>query len=89
MSSDTEDIGATSPRFAAAGSQRWLQIAVEHRPDLLLAALRAPLQLSADAEVIWYSPRAGDGFREYRDMAALRKLGIRSLPKRSLAGFWP
>lgn len=85
---DARDDSMDAP-FAAAGSQRWLQVAVDRRPDLLLSALRDPLQLPADAEIVWYSPRAEDAFREYQDMEALRRLGIESLPQRSLADFWP
>lgn len=80
---------ASDIQFAAAGSQRWLQIAVNRRPDLLLAALRAPLQLGEHVEIAWQSPCAEDAFREYRDLEALRKLGVGSLPKRALAEFWP
>jgi hypothetical protein len=76
-------------QFATAGSQRWLQVAIERRPDLLGAALRPALALSNEDEIVWHSPRADDAFREYRDMEALCRLGIKSLPRISLKDFWP
>lgn len=78
-----------SQSFATAGSQRWLQIAVNRAPHLLLEALRPALQLPSDAKIEWRSPLAGDGFCEYRDMAALRRIGVEALPRRALADFWP
>src|SRR5687767_5898935 len=78
-----------SDAFAAAGSQRWLQVAVNRSPNLLLDVLRPVLQLGSDETIEWRSPLAADGFRVYRDTAALRQLGIGSLPKRQLAEFWP
>ena len=79
----------TPPPFAPAGSKRWIQVAVNRAPDLLLEALRSPLGLEASAQITWRSPREAENFREYRDMGALRQLGIHSLPKRTLAAFWP
>jgi hypothetical protein len=75
--------------FARAGSQRWLQVAVNCAPELLLETLRPALQLDSNAEIIWRSPLISEGFREYRDTPALRKLGIWHLPHRSLASWWP
>lgn len=71
------------------GSQHWLQIAVNHAPGVLLNALRPALELDSNATIEWRSPLAADGFQEYRDMEALRQLGIEALPKRPLADFWP
>jgi hypothetical protein len=76
-------------QLAIAGSQRWIQAAVEHRPDLLLTALRHAVSLADGVEITWVSPRAAEGYREYKDMAALRQLGIESLPMRPLNDFWP
>ncbi len=75
--------------FANAGSQRWLQIAAELRPEVLNAAVLAALDLPTTVQIDWRSPRAHDEFREYRDTAALRLLGIDSLEHRSLSEFWP
>jgi len=76
-------------KLARAGSQRWIQVAVELRPDVLDGAVRQSLELGHAVTLEWVSPRQGDGFREYRDMAALRKLGMRELPRRELSDFWP
>lgn len=37
----------------------------------------------------WRSPLEGAGFREYRDMGALRQLGVGRLPVEPLSAFWP
>jgi hypothetical protein len=75
--------------FTRAGSQRWLQIAIAHKPELLDAALHRSGAIDHDDSVVWKSPLLSDNFREYQDEAALRCLGIAKLPKRSLADFWP
>lgn len=75
--------------FAAAGSQRWLQVAVERAPKLLDAALQEAGAIEPGDEVDWRSPLVTDGFRECRDQEALRRLGIGTLSGRSLNAFWP
>lgn len=75
--------------FAAAGSQRWLQIAIARAPELLNKALRRAGAIDEDDSVEWKSPLASKQFREYRDREVLRCLGEKSLPKHSLAEFWP
>jgi hypothetical protein len=82
-------MGVNMPAYARAGSQRWLQIAVNKRPDLLLDVLRSPLKLGFDGSITWISPRADDSFREYRDGKALAKVGLTALPKTPLRDFWP
>lgn len=52
---------------AAKGSQRWLQLAVNEKPELLNAPLRQSLGLTADAEVEWLSPLSGKRYVEHRD----------------------
>ena len=74
--------------FANAGSQRWLQIAINRKPQLLLSALRRSGAIGPRAFVTWKSPLEPDGFREYRDRAALTKAGIANLTK-PLDSFWP
>ncbi len=74
--------------FANAGSQRWLQIAINRKPQLLLSALRRSGAIGPRASVAWHSPLEADAFREYRDRAALAKAGITDL-KKSLDSFWP
>ena len=74
--------------FAKAGSQRWLQIAVNRKPQLLLSALRRGGAIGPRVSVTWHTPLEGDEFREYRDQPALAKAGIANL-KRLLESFWP
>ena len=74
--------------FASAGSQRWLQVAVNRRPQLLESALRRCGAIGQRSSVTWKSPLEGDAFREYRDNAALAKVGLADL-KKPLNEFWP
>jgi hypothetical protein len=71
------------------GSQRLLQIAVEKRPELLLRALRRSGAIGRREDLTWASPVANAEYTEYRDLAALRQVGIESLPKTPLKDFWP
>jgi hypothetical protein len=75
--------------FAAAGSQRWLQLAVARTPALLDQALQCAGVIEADEQVDWRCPLQTNSFAEYRDQAALRCLGLDSLPVRPLEQFWP
>lgn len=75
--------------LAAEGSQRWLQIAVEYAPELLLEALKPTLGLEDDVGILWKSPRACRGWSEFRDQEALRVLGSPHLPHRRMCHFWP
>ena len=71
------------------GSQRLLQVAVAHRPELLAAALRRSGALGRREPVKWVSPLAEDKYREYRDSAALVRLGVVARLRTPLASFWP
>ena len=71
------------------GSQRLLQIAVGKYPEFLDAALRQAGAIDANETVRWTSPVESEGFREYRDSAALEKLGILDSLKVPLKEFWP
>lgn len=74
--------------FARAGSQRWLQVAVNRKPELLLSALRRSGAIQSGTSVTWLSRLEADEFREYRGRDALEKAGITNF-KRSLKSFWP
>lgn len=76
-------------QYAAAGSQRWLQLAVNGAPHILDAALRKVGAIEKSDSVRWTAPLAADRFAEPRDSEVLRRLEIDGLPKRSLADFWP
>jgi len=75
--------------YAAAGSQRWLQLAVAKAPDQLHEALAQAGAVRPGEKIEWKAPIAENGFAEPRDNEALRLAGIESLPVRSLATFWP
>jgi len=76
--------------FAPAGSQRWLQIAVNRKPELLTSALRRSGAIGPRSSVEWHSPLGADNFREYRDVTALEKTGIEIANlKKPLGQFWP
>ena len=62
------------------GSLKWLQHAVNRRPELLLHSAIGPVE--------WLSPLASDGHAEYRDRAFLRLIGHENLAE-DLAAFWP
>ena len=77
------------PVFAAAGSQRWLQVAVAKAPTVLERAIREAGAIDQDETLSWSSPLASTQFAEYRDEEAFRALGIAEFPVRALADFWP
>ncbi len=65
----------------AKGSLRWIQHLVNQHADVLNESIGI-------GPVEWRSPRADDGFAEYRDHAFLERLGL-ILPKRRLEDFRP
>jgi hypothetical protein len=71
------------------GSQRLLQRAVNHRPELLHAALKRSGAVGRRESLRWASPLAVDQFREYRDSVALDRLGLTNRLKAPLNAFWP
>ncbi len=76
--------------FASKGSQRWLQAAVNRRPQLLLSALQRSGAIAPRASVAWCSPLEKENFREYRDWTALEKVGVlKANLKQRLEQFWP
>lgn len=74
-------------RRGQRGSQKWLQLAVEHDCSSLNAPIAQRLGV-AEADLDWRSPLAEDDFAEYRDQTFLTRLGA-VLPHRTLASFWP
>jgi len=76
--------------FASAGSQKWLQVAVNRKPQLLLSALQRSGAIGPRVSVTWHSPLEAEDFREYRDWEALKKAGIeKATLKKPLEEFWP
>jgi hypothetical protein len=74
-------------RFAAAGSQRWLQVAINRKPELLLGALRRSGAIARGTSITWRSPLEEEEFREYRDGFALAKAEAKL--KKPLNLYWP
>ena len=75
--------------FASAGSQKWLQVAVNRKPQLLLGALRQSEAIGPRISVKWESPLERENFLEYQGGAALEKVGIGNALKKPLQDFWP
>lgn len=73
---------------ALRGSQHWLQLAINHSPELLDLGLRQRLSLDQTQSIEWLSPLERDEYSEYRDQAILSLLGVK-LSQRSLDSFWP
>ncbi len=71
------------------GSQRLLQIAVNKKPESLRLALKKSGALRTRETVTWQSPLESEQFVEYRDKAALRKLGVEDSLAVPLSSFWP
>jgi len=77
-------------KFANAGSQKWLQIAINRKPELLLGSLRRSGAIAQPVSVTWTSPLESQAFKEYRDAEALEQAGVKVAGlKKSLQEFWP
>ena len=76
--------------FAARGSQKWLQISIDQKPEILLAALRESGALAAGETVVWKSPlkESRPPFRELKDTEALEAVGVTKF-RTQLEEFWP
>lgn len=68
------------------GSLKWIQRAVNDRPDALDAPLLA--QLDGASRIEWRSPLAADDYAEYRDGDFLDRVLAGDL-RADLAAFWP
>lgn len=75
--------------LAAAGSQRWLQLAVNAQRGLVDEPLLDSLGGPDHSPLEWLCPLRAGGYREYRDLAALKALGVPESVQYSLADFWP
>lgn len=73
---------------ASRGSQKWLQILVNERPEIVNTQIRRILGLPESETIIWHSPLADDDYAEYSDIHFLDKLNI-SLRNVPLDKFWP
>jgi len=73
---------------ATRGSQKWLQIGVNRRPEIVDDAIRISANMPTGTVIEWLSPVAAEDYVEYRDQAFVKKLGL-SLKHRPLLEFWP
>lgn len=73
---------------ATKGSRKWLQLAVNERPEILNRAIIAAAGLDPSTSIIWVSPLANKKYVEYRDGEFIKQLGV-DLPTRTLTSFWP
>jgi hypothetical protein len=78
----------SDPKYATKGSHRWLQVAVNEKPELLNQPLRRSLGVSEDVAIEWLFPVLKHNYWEYRDKACLAQLGV-ELESRALSDFWP
>ena len=74
-------------RPAEKGSQKWLQLAVNTRQELL-DALITPQLGTPIPSIEWLSPLQSDDYAEYRDQEFLSRLSL-DLKRCSLDQFWP
>jgi len=70
------------------GSQKWIQVLINARPELLNVRIREEIASLSGREICWVSPLKQDGFAEYRDAAFLEKLNLQDLSE-ELQKFWP
>jgi hypothetical protein len=85
-----EDSKGRDVTIASAGSQKWIQTAVNQKPNLLLGALQCSGAIGPGTAVTWASPLESDDYCEYKDSAALDRVGVKGAGlKIPLADFWP
>jgi hypothetical protein len=73
---------------ADKGSQKWLQILVNGKPEPLNSMICGSLNFEENEFIEWLSPLKSDDYAEYRDQAFLNRLEI-ILEKTPLQQFWP
>ena len=69
------------------GSQKWLQVLVNRRPELINRPVAERLDVDSH-RIRWLSPLEDDGYAEYSDGEFVDRLGV-ALDKRPLRSFWP
>jgi len=73
---------------AEKGSQKWLQVLVNEKPEILNTMIRSSLNFAENESIEWRSPLQCDDYAEYRDQAFLDRLDAK-LEKVPLQQFWP
>lgn len=73
---------------AAKGSQKWLQILVNEKPEIINIEIYRKLKIKETMEINWQSPLKNDKYAEYSDKEFLKALGLENLEP-VLNKFWP
>src|SRR3972149_1570207 len=73
---------------AKRGSQKWLQVLVNDKPEILDREIAQLLQLESDNQIEWLSPMKDDAYAEYSDDEFLERLKV-NLNQVTLGNFWP
>lgn len=73
---------------AKKGSQKWVQILVNDKPQILSQQIWIAFNFSKKGDIQWLSPLRNDNYAEYRDQAFLRLLNVK-LEKLPLDDFCP
>ncbi len=73
---------------ASRGSQKWLQMLVNEKTEVINAQIEQALELSKSDTIFWKSPLAEDDYSEYSDNRFLSELNI-NLTRVPLEKFWP
>jgi len=81
-------MGRFSQQAASKGSQKWIQIIINERPESLNGKIRRKLNLRKEEHIQWLSPLKCDEYAEYRDQKFIDRLGV-NLSRIPLADFWP
>jgi len=74
---------------AIRGSQKWIQILVNEKAELLNSQIRQSFKLPNNEEIIWLSPKADEDYVEYGLEEFLEKVGKEKLKQLPLDEFWP
>lgn len=72
---------------ANKGSEKWIQLAVNDYPDVLIDHVLPQLHLKP-SQIKWLSPLRNDEYTEYSDQEFIDRLGLK-LRKLPLYEFWP
>jgi hypothetical protein len=75
-------------KVAEKGSQKWLQLVVNTKPELINSPISAAIGLRPGEQIAWSSPTRATRYWEYRDNAFIKLLELEPLD-RKLADFWP
>ena len=73
---------------ALKGSQMWLQLLVNEKPDIFQRELSKAKSAPRVTQIAWLSPRKDNGFAEYSDAEFVELIGYANL-QNELAQFWP